>query len=185
VGDALPRGQRGRDGGAPDLGHVIGNSMPIDATILREGDARATAESVARRSYGKLVAFLAGRTGDVAAAEDALSEAFAAALTGGHRGETRASPGAGLMPVARRRMIDAGGGRQTSETAVTDLRLMSEEIEAAADSRSDIPDDRLALMFACAHPSIDQGIRAPLILQCILGFDAATIASAFLVSPAT
>jgi len=52
-------------------------------------------------------------------------------------------------------------------------------------SRSDIPDDRLALMFACAHPSIDPGIRAPLILQTILGFDAATIASAFLMSPAT
>ena len=48
----------------------------------REGDAqaRSTADAVARRSYGKLVAFLAARTRDVAAAEDALSEAFAAAL---------------------------------------------------------------------------------------------------------
>ncbi len=48
-----------------------------------------------------------------------------------------------------------------------------------------MPDHRLALMFACAHPAIDPGIRAPLILQTILGFDAATIGSAFLVSPAT
>ena len=40
-------------------------------------------------------------------------------------------------------------------------------------------------MFACAHPAIDAGIRAPLILQTVLGFDAATIASAFLVAPAT
>jgi RNA polymerase sigma-70 factor (ECF subfamily) len=48
-----------------------------------------------------------------------------------------------------------------------------------------IPDDRLALMFACAHPALDPAIRAPLILQTILGFDAATIASAFLVAPAT
>src|SRR5262252_1302966 len=151
----------------------------------RETDARATAEAVARRSYGKLVAFLAGRTGDVAAAEDALSEAFAAALTDWPKGEIPASPEAWLMTVARRRLIDAGRRRQTSETAAADLRLMAEEIEAAADSRSDIPDDRLALMFACAHPSIDSGIRAPLILQCILGFDAATIASAFLMSPAT
>ena len=47
-----------------------------------------------------------------------------------------------------------------------------------------MPDHRLALMFACAHPAIDPGIRAPLILQTILGFDAATIGSAFLVSPA-
>src|SRR5258708_12023471 len=48
-----------------------------------------------------------------------------------------------------------------------------------------VPDDRLPLMFACAHPAIDPGIRAPLILQTTLGFDAAAIASAFLVSPAT
>ena len=60
---------------------------------------------------------------------------------------------------------------------------MTEELEAAA--ASDIPDQRLALMFACAHPAIDAGIRAPLILQTMLGFDAATIASAFLVAPAT
>src|SRR5205814_10178679 len=45
-----------------------------------------------------------------------------------------------------------------------------------------IPDQRLALMFACAHPAIDPAARAPLILQTVLGFDAAAIASAFLVS---
>ena len=52
-------------------------------------------------------------------------------------------------------------------------------------SKPHIPDERLSLMFACAHPAIERGIRAPLMLQTILGFDAATIASAFLVSPAT
>jgi RNA polymerase sigma-70 factor (ECF subfamily) len=62
---------------------------------------------------------------------------------------------------------------------------MQEELEAAAASETQIPDDRLLLMFACAHPAIDPGIRAPMILQTVLGFDAATIASAFLVSPAT
>ncbi len=46
-----------------------------------------------------------------------------------------------------------------------------------------IPDQRLALVFACAHPAIDAGIRAPLILQTLLGLDAAMIASAFLISP--
>jgi RNA polymerase sigma-70 factor (ECF subfamily) len=68
---------------------------------------------------------------------------------------------------------------------VDHLRLVSEELEAAAASKSDIPDHRLALMFACAHPAIDPRIRAPLILQTVLGFDAAAIASAFLISPAT
>jgi RNA polymerase sigma-70 factor (ECF subfamily) len=151
----------------------------------REQDARTTAEAVARRSYGKLVAFLAARTGDVAAAEDALSEAFAAALTDWPAREIPASPEAWLMAVARRRMIDAARRRRSGQDAAGHLRLMAEELEAVDASRSDIPDDRLALMFACAHPSIDPGIRAPLILQTILGFDAATIASAFLMSPAT
>ena len=151
----------------------------------REEDARTTAEAVARRSYGKLVAFLAARTGDVAAAEDALSEAFAAALTDWSAREIPASPEAWLMAVARRRMIDAARRRRSGQDAAGHLRLMAEELEAVDASRSDIPDDRLALMFACAHPSIDPGIRAPLILQTILGFDAATIASAFLMSPAT
>ena len=151
----------------------------------REENARTTAEAVARRSYGKLVAFLAARTGDVAAAEDALSEAFAAALTDWPAREIPASPEAWLMAVARRRMIDAARRRRSGQDAAGHLRLMAEELEAVDASRSDIPDDRLALMFACAHPSIDPGIRAPLILQTILGFDAATIASAFLMSPAT
>jgi RNA polymerase sigma-70 factor, ECF subfamily len=151
----------------------------------RADDARAAAEAVARRSYGKLVAFLAARTRDVAAAEDALSEAFAAALTDWPVNDIPDRPEAWLMAVARRRMIDAARRRRSSEQGADVLRLMAEELESVADGRSDIPDDRLALMFACAHPSIDPGIRAPLILQTILGFDAATIASAFLVSPAT
>jgi RNA polymerase sigma-70 factor (ECF subfamily) len=48
-----------------------------------------------------------------------------------------------------------------------------------------IPDQRLALLFACAHPAIDEAVRAPLMLQVVLGLDAAAIASAFLVAPAT
>jgi RNA polymerase sigma-70 factor (ECF subfamily) len=59
---------------------------------------------------------------------------------------------------------------------------MAEGLEAAADN-AEIPDQRLALMFACAHPAIDAGTRAPLILQAVLGFDAAMIGSAFLISP--
>jgi RNA polymerase sigma-70 factor (ECF subfamily) len=153
--------------------------------VPREDDVRATAEAVARRSYGKLVAFLAARTRDVAAAEDALSEAFAAALIDWPAGEIPANPEAWLMTVARRRMIDAARRRRSGEGATPYLTLMAEELEAAAETASDIPDERLALMFACAHPSIEPGIRAPLILQTILGFDAATIASAFLISPAT
>jgi RNA polymerase sigma-70 factor (ECF subfamily) len=142
---------------------------------------------VARRSYGKLVAFLAARTRDVAGAEDALADAFTAALVDWPVNGIPTSPEAWLMTVARRKLIDAARRRRSDEGAAGHLQLMSEELEVAAAAATDteIPDDRLLLMFACAHPAIEPAIRAPMILQTVLGFDAATIASAFLVSPAT
>jgi RNA polymerase sigma-70 factor (ECF subfamily) len=155
--------------------------------MRRVGDqqARETAETVARRSYGKLVAFLAARTSDVAAAEDALSDAFATALVDWPASGIPQSPEAWLMTVARRKLIDGARRRRSSEAAVDHLQLTAEELDAAAASAPEIPDQRLALMFACTHPAVDRAIRAPLMLQTILGFDAATIAAAFLVSPAT
>jgi predicted RNA polymerase sigma factor len=148
-----------------------------------DADAHGTADAVARRSYGKLIAFLAARTRDVSAAEDALSEAFAAALEDWPRNGCPLNPEAWLLTVARRKAIDGARRQARRRDAAPHLILMNEELEAAA-SDSEIPDQRLALMFACAHPAIDAGIRAPLILQVVLGFDAATIASAFLMSPA-
>src|ERR1700674_2241454 len=153
-----------------------------------EGDeqARSTAEAVARRSYGKLVAFLAAPTRDVASAEDALSEAFAAALADWPRNGCPANPEAWLMTVARRKMIDVFRGQRRDEVASEELQVMAERLEGAAAeavSLRQIPDQRLGLMFACAHPAIDASIRAPLILQVVLGLDAKTIASAFLTSP--
>lgn len=150
-----------------------------------DGLVGSTADAVARRSYGKLVAFLAARTRDVAAAEDALSEAFAAALADWPRNGCPANPEGWLLTVARRKFIDVARGRRRGELAGEELRLMAEGLEAAAASDAGIPDQRLALMFACAHPAIDAGIRAPLMLQAVLGLDAAMIASAFLISPAT
>ena len=151
-----------------------------------DGDerVRSTADEVARRSYGKLVAFLAARTRDVAAAEDALSEAFAAALADWPRNGCPQNPEAWLLTVARRKMIDMIRGRRRHEIAGEQLRVMAEGLEAAAE-QSEILDQRLALMFACAHPAIDASVRAPLVLQVVLGLDAATIASSFLTSPAT
>jgi predicted RNA polymerase sigma factor len=144
--------------------------------------ARETAEMVARRSYGKLIAFLAVRTRDVAAAEDALSEAFAAALADWPEKGCPENPEAWLLTVARRKVIDADRRQLTADTAREELQVMAEGLGVATDA--EIPDRRLALMFACAHPAIDAGIRAPLMLQVVLGLDARTIGSAFLASPA-
>ena len=142
--------------------------------------ASLTADAVARRSYGKLVAFLVARTHDVAAAEDALSEAFAAALANWPVGGCPQNPEAWLLTAARRKMIDAMRRRRRGEAASEQLQIMSEGLAATA---GEIPDQRLALMFVCAHPAIEASIRAPLILQVVLGLDAKTIASAFLTSP--
>jgi predicted RNA polymerase sigma factor len=150
-------------------------------------DARKTADAVARRSYGKLVAFLASRTRDVASAQDALAEAFASALVDWPANGCPRNPEGWLLTVARRKLIDSVRRRQTGEAAGTQLQILAEELEdAAAQAESDmqIPDKRLALLFACAHPAIEAGIRAPLMLQVVLGLDGETIASAFLVSPA-
>ena len=147
----------------------------------------ATAETVARQSYGKLVAFLAARTRDVAGAEDALSDAFAAALADWPVKGVPERPEAWLVAVARRKLIDQSRKRRTRDEAANDLGIIVEELQATAieAEANAIPDERLRLMFACAHPAIDAGVRAPLILQTVLGFDAASIASAFLVAPAT
>ena len=150
-------------------------------------DARKTADAVARRSYGKLVAFLASRTRDVASAEDALAEAFASALVDWPVNGCPRNPEGWLLTVARRKLIDSVRRRQTGEAAGTQLQILAEGLEdAAAQAERDmqIPDKRLALLFACAHPAIEAGIRAPLMLQVVLGLDGETIASAFLVSPA-
>jgi RNA polymerase sigma-70 factor (ECF subfamily) len=146
--------------------------------------AREAAEAVARESYGRLVALLASRTRDVAGAEDALSEAFAAALVDWPSNGVPRAPEAWLLTVARRRLIDTARRRRTGADAADHLRLVAQELEAAAADDVKLPDERLSLMFACAHPAIEPAIRAPLILQTVLGFDAAAIGSAFLVAPA-
>lgn len=156
--------------------------MQVGMGDAGDAQARNTADAVARRSYGKLVAFLATRTRDVAAAEDALAEAFASALVDWPLKGCPQNPEAWLLTVARRKMIDGVRRRRSAETTAAQLQLLADGLDVAA-SESEIPDQRLALMFACAHPALEVGIRAPLMLQVVLGLDAKAIASAFLTSP--
>jgi RNA polymerase sigma-70 factor (ECF subfamily) len=145
--------------------------------------AARAAEAAARHSYGRLLAWLVARGRDVAAAEDSLAEAFAAALATWPRDGVPASPEAWLLTAARRRLTDGHRRRATAAAAAPTLRLAAQEAMDPEDPDR-IPDHRLALLLACAGPEVEPAARAPLMLQCVLGLDAARIAAAFLVAPA-
>jgi len=145
------------------------------------GDAAA---AVARESYGRLVAYLAARSHDIAAAEDALADAFAAALERWPRDGIPDAPEAWLLTTARHRLHDRWRHARVAADAAPTLAILFDELaEAPAETR--FPDERLKLMFVCAHPAIDPAARPALMLQTVLGLDAARMASAFVVAPAT
>jgi len=140
---------------------------------------RRAAEQAARASYGRLVAILAARDRDIAAAEDALSDALLAALDHWPRTGIPTNPDAWLVTAARNRQRNAARARTLRQTAEPDLLLT-----LTPPDETPFPDERLRLLFVCAHPAIDPASRAPLMLQTILGLDAARIARAFLIDPA-
>ncbi len=151
---------------------------------MSEPATHAAIKAVVHHSYGRLIAYLASRAGDVAGAEDALSEAFAAALERWPVDGVPQKPEAWLARVARNRLIDAARRRQVRQNSEEVLLLLAEEAQEVAAAQEHFPDERLKLLFVCAHPAIDAAVRTPLMLQTVLGVDATRIASAFLVSPA-
>ena len=147
-------------------------------------DTHRAVERVARESYGRLVAFLAAHTRDVASAEDALGDALVAALRTWPRDGVPQNPEAWLLTTARHSLIDRMRHQQVALANEPNLLLLREDAKEASLS-TEFPDERLKLLFVCAHPAIDPAIHTPLMLQTVLGLDAARIAQAFLVSPAT
>jgi RNA polymerase sigma-70 factor (ECF subfamily) len=143
----------------------------------------ATAEAVARDSYGRVLALIATRARDVTLAEDALADAFVAALRQWPRDGVPANPVGWLIAAAQRRLLDGARRTKVRDEAreaveATLLELGDREVHV-------IPDERLRLLFVSAHPAIDASVRTPLMLQVVLGLDAQRIASAFCVAPGT
>lgn len=163
---------------------AMSRCVPSRITWMPEADAQAAraAETAARTAYGRLLATLTAQTGDIATAEDALADAFATALRAWPSSGVPDAPEAWLLTTARRRVIDQSRRRETANTASSDLILRLEEA-ALGRLDPDMPDPRLGLMFLCAHPAIDAAVRTPLMMQTVLGLDAARIASVFLVKP--
>ncbi len=142
-------------------------------------------EQAVRDSFGRLVAILASRGRDIAAAEDALADAVVAALRGWPESGVPDAPEAWLVAVARRRLADRLRKRSADAALERSLVLLTALAEETDPMAPHYPDERLKLMFVCAHPAIDAAIRAPLMLQAVLGLDAGRIGAAFLVPAAT
>jgi RNA polymerase sigma-70 factor (ECF subfamily) len=147
-------------------------------------DAAARAAEVARTSYGRLLALLAAGTRDLALAEDVLADAFERALRTWPTSGVPNNPEGWLVTVARNRLRDVLGSAaaRTSRPLDPDDRRLGFLTAVDPDA---IPDKRLELLFVCAHPAIDRAIRTPLMLNTVLGIDAARIATAFALPQAT
>lgn len=143
------------------------------------------AEKAVRQSYGRLVAMLSKQTRDMAAAEDALADALKSALESWPITGVPRVPEAWLMTTARRKLLDGMRHTKVVEATGVSLLALADRAQESLVATDRIPDHRLELMFACCHPDVDPDIRTPLMLQAILGIDAASIASAFLVAPST
>lgn len=146
------------------------------------GGVHKAAELAVRQSYGRLLSLITARTRDVAAAENALAEAFARALEAWPKSGVPDSPEAWLLTTARRVAGHDARRALTRAGATGAIEILYEEMEARemTDFPANFPDERLKLLFACAHPAIDPAARTPLMLQCVLGLTADAIGRAFL-----
>lgn len=144
----------------------------------------ARVAELVRESYGRLLALLAAPTGDIPAAEDAIADALERALIRWPTEGIPANPEGWIVTVARNRLRDRWkphAYRMTDSLPETELRTTDSD----DDDPHAIPDRRLELMLVCAHPAIAANCRTPLMLQTVLGIDAAAIARAFSVPAAT
>ena len=153
---------------------------------IHQEDTHRTIERVARESYGRLVAYLSVHTHDLASAEDALSNALVSALNHWPREGVPKNPEAWLLTAARHSLIDVIRHQKVVLENEPTLKFLTENsTEMTLSTSTQFPDERLKLLFVCAHPAIDPAMHTPLMLQTVLGLDAARIAQAFLIAPKT
>ncbi|MEU7802970.1 sigma-70 family RNA polymerase sigma factor [Micromonospora arborensis] len=149
--------------------------------------AAGSVEAVFREEHGRLLASLVHRFGDLDLAEEVASEAIEAALVHWPTDGVPSRPGAWLLTTARRRAVDRLRRDRVLATRLAVLRAEAERADPApaADADRDLPDDRLALFFTCAHPALAAQDRGALTLRFLAGLTTTEVARAFLVPPAT
>jgi len=158
--------------------------MPLPAEVC------ASAEAVFRREYGRIIASLIRLCGSFDRAEEAMQEAFAAALHHWAERGVPDNPAAWITTAAYRKLIDA---RRRERTRREKQTLLEQEIaiEAPEDPllsetlSREIPDDRLRLIFTCCHPALNREAQIALTLRTLGGLSTSEIARAFLVPEPT
>ncbi len=153
-------------------------------------DPRQAAESVFRRESGQILASLIRISGSFDRAEEALQEALASALASWPGRGVPENPGAWIMTVAHRKLLD--GLRRERTAREKQDSLLYETATAVPPPDPDLdeagmsyPDDRLRLMFTCCHPALNREAQVALTLRTLGGLSTPEIARAFLVPEAT
>jgi RNA polymerase sigma-70 factor, ECF subfamily len=142
-------------------------------------------EEVYRSEWGRILATLIGLFNDFELAEEAAQEAFAAAVDQWRTSGIPDSPRAWIIQTARHKIIDRIR-RQTRFTQVIEsFTALSETASEPNYDSSEIPDDRLRLIFTCCHPALALEAQVALTLRTLGGLETDEIARAFLVPPAT
>jgi RNA polymerase sigma-70 factor, ECF subfamily len=143
----------------------------------------AEIERVFRQEYGRAVAVLVGVFGDIDVAEEAVQDAFAAAVQRWPTAGLPPSPAGWIITTARNKAID----RLRREASREDRHAQAALVHARGEPAEDGPvrDDRLRLIFTCCHPALGTGVQVALTLRLLGGLTTAEIARAFLVPEPT
>ena len=154
------------------------------------GEVCASAEAVFRREHGRIIASLIRLSGSFDRAEEAMQEAFAAALRYWAEHGVPDNPGAWITTAAYRKLIDARRRERTRREKQTELEreiaiFAYEDPILLDDSNFGIPDDRLRLIFTCCHPALNREAQIALTLRTLGGLSTEEIARAFLVPEPT
>ncbi len=149
-------------------------------------DVNVEIEKVYRSDWGRIVAALIRLYGDFQLAEDVAQEAFAAAIDQWRSSGIPQNPRAWIIQAARNKAIDRIRRRinfaEKSESYASEIKTTTEQPDF---DTSNIPDDRLRLIFTCCHPAIAPEAQVPLTLRTLCGLETDEIARAFLVPTAT
>ena len=160
------------------------------AQMPQRADIRAAAEAVFRRENGRIIAGLIRRCRSFDRAEEAMQEAFAAALAAWAGSGIPHNPAAWIATAAWRKLIDAQRRERVRREKQAELEqeAMPEMIEESPYSDgefSSLPDDRLRLIFTCCHPALNREAQIALTLRTLGGLTTGEIARAFLVPEPT